>query len=323
MQSPNPSSFKNFSKLKKNKGKNFFFFFVVIFLGTLGVVGVFLWNAQKKPPIAIQNPIVASLALDKIEEPKPQESYLAFEKGEEVEEDFSQYIEEEGADSLQENSDSELVYIFKEQEENHIPPFSDEALWKKNIQKPVIIPKGKRQVAVMIENMESLSSADWQTLHKIKIPLTFIFEMKNPKAPDVASKAWQKGGEVVIKLSSRQSISEAKNKFPRMIGVLSDQSKSASYLTISPVKGLVGGLPHQMFIFPVIRDKGLFLKSNRSILRVKPSKERIRRFVEWVSQNKKKLVFIPSSQLYPAEEQTKGKVLIDSSKIKEAYSHLA
>lgn len=295
-----------------------------LLLGSCGGIGFVLWNSPSDTSRGKERKIELPSPLEDTpeEDSKPEESYQDFEKSIEVGQAQSPDMEEEN-DRLPRETDVELVQIFKHQERKNLPPFTDQNLWKKNVQKRVEVPKGKPQVAVIIEGVEFFSAEDWKTLHKLTMPLTFIFSTTQPEGAQLALKAWKRGREIIVKGKPSKARSIQK-EFPYMIGVLDEKPSSSlpSYLVLSRVKGLKEGLPHRLFSFPLVRDKKTFMRSNQSIVWVTYRRDRLRAFVEWGQQQKKSVVFVPISQFHAQETTDKKGIVIDIKRVEEARPNL-
>jgi hypothetical protein len=320
MRSPNPSSFKNFSAQKRKSRKWGNLWAALFFVGALGMVGFLVWESRlcssqltKKRKMPVPSQVI---------EKHPQEdSYIDFEKTKESGESTSPDMEEE-EDHSSPAVDSELVQIFKNEESQNLSPFSEPALWRKNTQQKVFVPRGRAEVAIVLDKIETLSSTDWQAVHKLNIPLTFIFSASHPEAPQMAQKAWAKGREIFVKGKHKRKRLE--KHFSQMLGTIEERGSSsmAAYLTLSRSKGLKGGLPHRVFSFPLVRDKKAFIKSNRSIIWITPGGGRLQALSGWIQQQKKKVIFIPLSQLYVNEEGSRRGRTIDVKKIQEGRLNL-
>ena len=319
MRSPKPSSFKNFSTPKKRHTQ--WFVFGVVFLGVagLGTAGFFLWETQSGKGEEIKAKETISPIVPPPDTKKPEDAYRDFEESEEVGEVGSQDMEE-GNDASSREDDSELVKIFKDQERQNLAPFSADSLWQKNAQKRVAVPKGKHQVGIVMDGMESLSAEDWQVIHKLKVPLTFVLSAQHPEARAFSEKAWKQGREIMVRSKAgKERLLE--KQFPHLMGLATEAPSKILplYLNLSRSKGLRGGLSHRVFSFPLIRDKKAFLKSERSIVWISLSRGRVRQVVEWVQQQKSKVVFVPLSQFAEKKaEPVKPETMIDPKKLKSS-----
>lgn len=319
MRSPNPSSFKNFSTFKKKSAWRWRVFISLFLLGILGGAGFVVWSNQACKPRPQEKKIVLPPQVVPTE-PKIDESYVEFDKSNPEAIVEVQDIEEEDPSSTA--SDTPLVRIFQEQEYRQLPAFSDDALWQKNAQKPVKIRKKGHLVVLAIEVGPSFSMAEINKLHKLGIPALLIFSEAHSKNTLMAEKAWQKGHEIAIKSKFLKNIS-LEQKFPKMIGVIEENSFS-SYLILSKSKGLKNGMPHDVFSFPIGKADQSFQKSKRSLVWINASRPIFVKLEKWIQQQKKKVIFVPLSQLYDCSRDKKKKAaVINLRKIKAVRPYLA
>jgi len=317
MHAPNPFSFKNFSQEKSLLSPVVIYIsFCLMGAGIAG--GVWFLKAKFAPPqkkSAIVRGAVSACPQIKTPPkkltPKPvKETYADFEAGESF--DIETEEAEEESRFVQEK-ESDLVRLFKSQEKKAAPFFAQQKPWQKNAKRSVRAPPGKRMVALVINGVEDLSPQEWVYIRKMNIPLTFVFDGQKKKGA-LAEKAWKKGREILVKGPASYS-----KRFPKRIGVVALKgAKEDSYLRLSRLKGLVGGRPHKLFTFPLVQEQAAFLKNKRSVLWITPRPQRLRNLFDWMRRNKKKVAFIPLSQIYgmSAERPIKKGKLLDLKKIK-------
>jgi hypothetical protein len=322
MRSPNPSSFKNFSARRKRGLRPFLIFFLFL-VGGAAAFFLFWENSASQIPAPVEEkslPVVL---------PNPQAPV------EDSYQEFDPLVEEEGDapdmeathEAASQEVDSELGALFKQQQQKGSVYFQESWGWKKNAHPPVKVPAGVPQVAVVIEGVGYLSASDWRILHKLKVPLAVVVFASSKGGATKAKASPGKGAEVFVQgaLPKGQSLEK---KFPQAVGVISAKDtkgmpENNSYLTLSLVKGLSGGVPHLVVSFPQDRSKKIGIKNQKVILWVTYKPGRLPALGEYISRLKKKATFVPVSQFYqePPASIKKG-TPINLQKIKEARPNL-
>lgn len=315
MRSPNPSSFKNFSARRKRRLRPLFFLLLLIIGG--GAAFFLFWeNSAPKIPAPVEEKKIPAPAQK--EEMPSEESYQEFDPI--VEEERAAPDMEATHESLPREVDSEVGILFKQQEENGGAYFQDSAIWKKNAHKRVNVPSGVPQVAVVIQGADRLSPTDWKSIQKLPIPLTLVVSATHR----VEKKTWMKGREIFVQGSLPKG-QPLEKRFPQAVGMISTKGvpdHADSYLILSPVKGLIGGMPHHVFSFPKDRGKKIAVKNQKVILWVDYKPGRLPGLIDYINRLRR-TTFVPVSQFYQDQLMSAKKgTPINPQKIKEARPNL-
>lgn len=308
MRSPNPSSFRNFSALKKRSVRRRSIIPVLLVIALTGGVGgaFFLFHPFDEggllgPGKKINSPVQIPPSANVDTQEYQEEAYKDFVENEDPV--LEQITDEEAQESSSPHpSDPLLLQIFKTQEQQKSLSFSSVDDWKKSRQKPVRVPRGKDQIVLLVEGTDTLPNNEWKILDGLGIPLTIILPESLPNSAHLTQKYWKKGYEIVGKKNNKNSF------FPdvsHLVGFIETESETGSYgLTVSQKKGLIGGKPHHV-VFSSAFKKPTIKKGNL-IMWVSAKKGQLIALKDWVRQQKKTAVFVPLSQLYQDSSKVKS-----------------
>ncbi|MFN7662471.1 MAG: hypothetical protein ACK5PQ_01955 [Alphaproteobacteria bacterium] len=308
MRSPNPSSFRNFSALKKRSVRRRRIIPVLLVLVLIGGAGgaFFLFHPFGEggllgPGKKINSPVQSPLSSKVDTKEYQEEAYKDFVGNEDPV--LEQISDEEAQESSSPHpSDPLLLQIFKAQEQQKSLSFSSVDAWKKSRQKAVRVPRGKDQIVLLVEGSDTLPNKEWKILDGLGIPLTIILPQSLPNRTHLTQKYWKKGYEIVGKKNNKNSF------FPdvsRVVGFIETEPETGPYgLTVLEKKGLIGGKPHHVSFFSPSRKQTI--KRGNLIMWVSAKKGQLAPLKDWVRQQKKTAVFVPLSQLYQDLSEVKS-----------------